>query len=76
MQIKTLNITPYTLGEDLSTINDTLSYKGTYYYEGYEVYGIIDKPIDKLFNHLIDKIKLIQFNNLLIGVIIYLKDDD
>ena len=75
MQIKNLNIAPYTLGVDLSAIKDTLSYKGTYYYERFEVYEVIDKPINKLFNHLIDKIELLQFNNLLIGVIIYFKDD-
>jgi hypothetical protein len=75
MQIKNLNIVPYSLGEDLSAIKDTLSYKGTYYYERFEVHEVIDKPINKLFNHLIDKIELLQFNNLLIGVIVYLKDD-
>src|ERR1035437_9757529 len=75
MEIRNLNIVPYTLGEDFSSIKDRLSYKGTYYYERFEVYEIVDKPIAKLFNHLIDKIELLQFNNLLIGVIIYFKDD-
>src|ERR1035437_855466 len=74
MEIRNLNIVPYTLGEDFSSIKDRLSYKGTYYYERFEVYEIVDKPVDKLFNHLVDKIELLQFNNLLIGVIVYLKE--
>ena len=75
MNRQLVNFLPFTLGSRWDTVKCPLKYIGTYYYERFEVYELTDKLIDKLCNHLVSKIELVKFDDLVIGIKVYFDVD-
>lgn len=75
--MKYFNITtlPYNLGSSWNTVKTPLKFIGRYYYETFDVFQLTDKLINKLFNHLVSKIELVKFEDLIIGIKVYFDVD-